>query len=350
MNTIERKAFWEKLTSTDCSDINEMRAQLSKVIKYPDYIYRFRPINSYSLDSLRTNRLYFSSADNYDDPFDSYVNVDLDGIISQVKDSLNNQEYIKRMIENAAMATGLSRDFMLTFLNSYDSRIWCEFAKYTINDIKSLLQKNSLSICFTEKEENEFNKKTDNDGLNEVLWLKYAENHHGFALEYDLSNDTAFLCGTIEPCVSCPASKISYPLYPVYYSNEKYDATEFVRYTLFLKSIENAPPTIKERLLMNSTFPNMSWQRERISLIKHKCHEYDREWRMIYPNNFDMSNMKERPFVCWKPSSVTIGFRTDDATKNLIMALAKEADIPQIYECYINNHNALDRKLIYEKP
>lgn len=184
--------------------------------------------------------------------------------------------------------------------------------------------------------------------LNEVLWLKYAENHRGFVLEYDLSNDAAFLCGTMEKCIPCPASKNRYMLYPVYYSDEKYDATDFVKCTITELAAQMVPLELKEELMKNR--PNMMWQRERISLIKHKCHEYDREWRMIYPNNFDMSNMKERPFVCWKPSSVTIGFRTDDATKNLIMALAKEADIPQIYECYINNHNALDRKLIYEKP
>ena len=54
---------------------------------YPDLTYhrmqnnfRYRPVNLNSLEALRTNRLYFSSANYYDDPFDTFLHIDIDSI------------------------------------------------------------------------------------------------------------------------------------------------------------------------------------------------------------------------------------------------------------------------------
>ncbi len=46
-------------------------------IQYPRHLYRFRPVSFSSLDGLQGNKLYFSSADHYDDPFDSFLHIDI---------------------------------------------------------------------------------------------------------------------------------------------------------------------------------------------------------------------------------------------------------------------------------
>lgn len=148
MNTMEREAFWDRLTSTDSSDINDICAQLSKVIKYPDHIYRFRPINSYSLDSLRTNRLYFSSADNYDDPFDSFITVDWDKIMLEMRQTFSNPQFMDQLISNVEKSSGINLESLRLFFNRNNTDWWCEYGRTTINDIINLVQKNAISICF----------------------------------------------------------------------------------------------------------------------------------------------------------------------------------------------------------
>lgn len=55
---------------------NAEHLDLTKVIKYPQNIYRYRTINSNSLSALIENKLYFSNSNYYDDPFDTNVYAD----------------------------------------------------------------------------------------------------------------------------------------------------------------------------------------------------------------------------------------------------------------------------------
>lgn len=72
MNHSEREQFWQTLCSLPGNDIVAEREQLFKSIKYPKLLFRYRPVSTKSLEALRTNRLYFSSANYYDDPFDTF--------------------------------------------------------------------------------------------------------------------------------------------------------------------------------------------------------------------------------------------------------------------------------------
>ena len=54
--------------------------QLIKSIKYPKLLFRYRQVNTKSLEALRMNKLYFSSANYYDDPFDTFLHIDIEAI------------------------------------------------------------------------------------------------------------------------------------------------------------------------------------------------------------------------------------------------------------------------------
>lgn len=77
MDCKQRNEFWEKLLSLIGKDKNADQIELNKTISIPRYLYRYRPVNMKSLDALRTNKLYFSTANYYDDPFDTFIHVDL---------------------------------------------------------------------------------------------------------------------------------------------------------------------------------------------------------------------------------------------------------------------------------
>ena len=77
MNNEERLIFWNTLCSLLGKDIESENKQLLDTIKYPRFLYRYRPVNTRNLEALRTNKLYFSSANYYDDPFDTFLHIDL---------------------------------------------------------------------------------------------------------------------------------------------------------------------------------------------------------------------------------------------------------------------------------
>ena len=76
MDKNERKLFWDTLCSLDGKDLSADKAKLLGTIKYPPLLYRYRPINQNSIGALQDNKLFFSSANRYDDPFDTYLRID----------------------------------------------------------------------------------------------------------------------------------------------------------------------------------------------------------------------------------------------------------------------------------
>lgn len=328
MNNSERQAFWNVLYSLKGKDIPEETKLLRNSIKTPKYIYRFRSINNYSLDALRQNMLIFSSANYYDDPFDSYSFVNWEEI-RRSKYILEDPVIANMLYNMISLRFNVSVDMVKDFFSSRTSDAWIETLSNFTYNAREFIQANQISICFTEEE------------MNENLWIKYANNHKGFVLGYSTTNDSAFLCGKSEKCNNCIYAKLKYPLYPVYYSDEKYDATGYVKAVLLQKAMEAMPQESLKHI--DLSLPNMTWEREKITLIKKKCHMYDKEWRILFPTSCDLSSMKDRPKIYWKPSSVTIGLRANSAEQNLIISLAKEAGIPKIYKCIINRNDKLEK-------
>lgn len=329
MNTKERKLFWETLESLEGKDVKSETTKLLKIIKYPKYLYRFRSSTINSLEGLRTNRLYFSSADWYDDPFDSFIHIDWSTLTDEIKREFQNTECRHNGFETISSIFGIPYENISKTIDPYSPNKYTTILKSLIEQTRKIIQKYEWSICFTEEQ------------LNEVLWLKYAKNHTGFVMEYDLYDDSAFLCGTQEKCHLYPAQNVKYPVYPIYYSSEKYNATKYAQYVAIMELSKSFTPNIASEI--QRRLPNMTWQRERIALIKHQCHEYDKEWRMLgVPEGTD------RPFIVWRPSSVILGLKINQSDKNIICSLAKEAEIKKIYQCVINQSDDLDIKLIYE--
>lgn len=90
MNDEERKVFWGTLCSLKGTNQKEDVDLLNKVILYPKYIYRFRTVNERTLNALRENKLYFSTSNYYDDPFDTFININ----IKEIQNVLDNASQI----------------------------------------------------------------------------------------------------------------------------------------------------------------------------------------------------------------------------------------------------------------
>ena len=325
MDANGRKAFWEALLNVSLNDLQSVET-LRQAAMPPRFLCRFRSVNENSLLQLQENKLYFSSANYYDDPFDTYFYIDLNDLKQfhqTIKSSLEaKDESVMKMIDIAAQTTNrTSESFVQSLIHTVP-----DFSNLRgqLEGIRAKIQEQLFSICFCE------------NPFNETLWLKYADNHKGFVQIYDLSCDSTFLCGKEEICLTCPSAQHPLQFYPIFYSDERYNASKFALVCWLIQNDSWATlPPIAQQCIIN----NVAWEVERISLIKKKCHEYDQEWRMIRPQI-----APGRTYVKMRPCTVITGLRMPEYQRRLVRSAAKVAGISDIREMYIDDSDRLNSR------
>ena len=328
MNKTERKIFWNTLCSLEGRDLSADREKLLATIKYPPLLYRYRPINLKSLGALQDNKLFYSAADYYDDPFDTYLRIDWhkvnDGITSINLKSPDAFSQFQEACKNFNIGMETTEKMRPQFESLTHKDLLNAVIDVLVKRIRPMIQKSTYSICFSE------------NSCNENLWLKYADNHKGFCLIYNPYNDANFLCGKEEKCKNCLIAHSSNSLFPVYYSEEKYDASQYaLSQAVFTFIVEELKNVVLAKKFVE--FAPMHWEREKISLIKHKCHEYDEEWRMLLgATPTDLTCLR------WIPYGVILGLRTEILEEKLIINAAKQAGIKHIYQTIISPLDELD--------
>ena len=219
MNNKEREKFWKVLLAAkNESDVEK----LLSVIKYPNKLYRYRQLKDIKdIKALEENKLYFSTSNYYDDPFDTFIRIDT----KQVKN-------IGKCIEKGNIPPAMVSSFNLIpkqNLSKENINITLKnvisFAKDTRNEIR----KHTWSLCFTERHDNE------------NLWLKYANNHKGFVLEYNINDLGNAIFDTEKPASCMINNNIRFSLYPMYYSRRKngYNATDYAGFIACCRFLEN---------------------------------------------------------------------------------------------------------------
>ena len=333
MDAHERKIFWDTLCSLQGNDLSHDVETLKKVIKLPKFLFRYRSVNSNNLEALRTNKLYFSTANYYDDPFDTFLKINIASIYQMFSKAFQTAESTAT-VTNAArsLLEGMLPKEQVALLTPENVERWLsdglinKFFDFTLA-LRNEIKKEIWSVCFSE------------NGFNEVLWLKYADQHRGFVQIYDLANEDNYLCGKQEKCKECGIKNFGTPLYPIYYSDTPYDATSFSRLIILQKVSELFKTALPKQLY--TSLGNGLWEHERITLIKKKCHEYDEEWRMITACSMAPPVMME-----WIPSGIILGLKMCKAEENLVISMAKEAGIQKIYRSFIDSENQLSASLI----
>ena len=325
MDNKGREAFWNVLMGLH-DDSEESMNSLRAASAWPKQLCRFRSVTEHSLQQLNENKMFFSSANFYDDPFDTYF-------YTNVKQFMPFYEMMRKALDDGnvdtintlrqlATTVGLNPDVFVSGL--FNGSLDFPILQGKMTDVRSFIQKGLYSICFCE------------DPYNETLWLKYAANYSGFVQIYDMEDQNTFLCGKEDVCKNCISEKIRPNIYPVYYSDKRYDATKYAFGVLVLDGIRRqSNPALAA--LDKYIYSALMWEPERISLIKKKCHEYDQEWRMLHPIMSD-----QRPCIKMKPCKVIIGLRTTDEDSKQIIIAAKNAGIKDIHKLFINDADQLD--------
>lgn len=331
MDAAGRKAFWDILCSLKAYD-HESAQKLIKAAPFPHELCRFRAVNEHSLLQLQNNEQFFSTADYYDDPFDTYFSIRFQELQESCED-------VKKMLDRNCVEP-IRNELSKVGLNAYADAIIqalkasvfdMDWLKISLKNVRNFVQKQIHSICFCE------------DSLNEAMWLKYADQHKGFVQVYDFNNHETKLCGNKPECTSCRIMKTPPITLPVYYSSEMYDATAFALALMYRETLKDQQVQLPQSLI-DFYLHTIAWESEKISLIKKECHQYDQEWRMLLPTQYT-----DRPSIMLKPKSVLIGLRTPEYHKRLIISAARIAGIQEIYQVFINEKNLLDKKQLIEE-
>lgn len=343
MSTEERRTFWETLCSLEGVDLTQDITDLKEKIKVPKLLFRFRPVTINTVEALRTNKMYLSTSNYYDDPFDTFLRIDLNTIREEINGYFTNTDKLEFYINKFKELMGdILNDYLgINSLNEFNLDTVIQFLNSGVgsaflnelSDLRHEIKKETWSVCFSE------------DGYNESLWMKYADQHKGFALVYDMDEaNEKLLCGKFERCNQCGINQYGIELYPIYYSDEKYDATKFAHYVL-LKKLE---PNIPVKEILNPIYQslgNMNWEKQKTTLIKKKCHEYDKEWRIVSGATFKSSAMME-----WVPSAIILGLNMGANEMNLVISSAVQAGVNKIYQTSINQDGDLEYQLVWERP
>lgn len=158
MDNKQRSDFYDFYISQDKSTIEQI------LNTFPASVIKFYSNNDYNLEALKEQKIWFSSPNYFNDPFDCAINADYDEVSYSIF-----KKKCSKILTNDAIEELLNMDEVkpaLSFLMSKD------IEKYK-NNVKSLIDTVFVS-CFSEP-----------SNLTSLrMWGYYANSHKGFCLEY----------------------------------------------------------------------------------------------------------------------------------------------------------------------
>ena len=254
----------------------------------PQKLYRFRSCNLDNFISLEQETIPVCTANKFRDKYDSLVYVDRGQIYKLFDDifdsgiigllygkngeaseilSIVEEQYGKDAAESLKRINSelpeedrekvKSKEFMHAILEGIDPIIQ-EHITYMQRDCVTKI------ACFTE------------DIRAKHMWDNYGDGYSGFALEYNLKEFVCSGCGACRDIASCNKMEKNFShVYPVIYTNQRYDATM------------NIVSIIFSHLLKNFGFPEMMLPIDNLFMYKSylykssESYSQENEWRLI---------------------------------------------------------------------
>lgn len=256
----------------------------------PDRLYKYRSCEDKHISAFEKDELWLSTSDLFNDPFDTLIQYDEEKIRSafdcilqpDIFDARPNHiaaggemaEPINHLVDpkeidnlrvKAVEAMALGKKFM----PSEEQMIQFIIHQEVYLTLLPKIAQRFLSVaCLSEKI----------DSI--LMWSHYSYNHTGFVLGYDL-----------RPLLLPNERNVG--LYPVVYSDKRYNAEEFLLYlfgSLMQLPIKEADKMSSIKLLL---YKSLEWQ-------------YEREWRVIKTNTFNLFEGHSEP-INLKPNSIYYG-------------------------------------------
>ena len=346
----EFKLLLEKTIFPSDKKDEERSRDWNNIISYtmanvPSKLYRFRAYNDYSVDSLKNNTISLVRPDMFYDMYDSLIYVDTTKIESLIKNALSpasllkfieychekkevpplftsifNDEICQSVLENIlSMSTDNIVDGVKA-ISTWDITPIKEFVKRSVVLTEKLIKENPMTkiACFTE------------DVCSKIMWDRYADGYKGFAVEYDFSEYVFSLCAKCDKrdCLD----RVHPYLFPIIYSDCRYDATEIVHY---YSTLDMSQQTKSQN---NIPFPDTLFWIKAFLYKDKETYAYEKEWRfMCCCENRVQENHIE--LTVKKPTAIYYGTYLPLEQKKKLSLIARSKGIKE-YEMYVNNNTA----------
>ena len=323
---MDRKEFAMRLYSavipegTAPEDIQTLTRPVTEASRemMPKRLFRFRAFEKKSVDAFQNDIIYAVTADKFNDPYDTLVRYDLEGVKKWVN-TVMNTETLGQMKTSFAQGWDLPMEVnhilpkemtdtlkvalsMIEDIKDFEGRIEDTRQKMislveTYFPILSETSKRYSAIaCFSESIESI------------LMWSHYANSHKGFALEYNF-----------RPTLEEPIKNVG--LFPIVYSEERLDISDYIAYE-FLKilGIPAKMPDIAA-LIKNALWKSDIWA-------------YEKEWRMIDSTPRDITDDKASA-IHYKPVAIYYGRHMSGDDKKRLHEVAMEKGINE-FEMYLD--------------
>lgn len=261
----------------------------------PKRLFKYRYCCENHISAFEKDEMWMSTSDLFNDPFDTLIRYDAEEL-RKVCDTITNPQVFTAMTRYFA-ENGLMNPIIDKLMDEKEMLRLRELAKHAVeneviqapsaeqlNDLRLSLeifmsmlpkvaQRFSTVGCLSER-------------IDSVLmWSHYCHYHTGFALGYD-------------PMLFLLPNENGLGIFPVVYSNKRYDANEFLMWifcSVFKISMHNPDKMNSIKLLL---YKSLEW-------------EYEQEWRLVTSKTGDLFNGRAES-VNVKPNSIYYGCKISD--------------------------------------
>lgn len=312
----------------------------------PNALYKYRECNENSFSAFFEDRIYFNTPSNFNDPFDCSVYIDKKKIVNEIK-SLYNIDYPKILLDirksSYLIESAFSANELPLVKQIYDYVKGLSDKDFELLHIDKLLLKNQIDNYISQMElfadaiikDNTFNNFIScfSENIDSILmWSHYANNHKGFALQYEFVSDEMGQFN--EP-------DFLFQIHPVIYDNTRIDATAYVAEWLKFAiarfySKEDYKFSMPDELFYTKAFT-----------LKSIVWKYEKEWRIICSSR---QNLNSPISITVKPKSIFLGAKISNINRQILINIATQKKIP-IYEMLLKDKSQsflLEKKCLKE--
>ena len=300
------------------------RAMTLKDENLPAKIYKFRGFNENALSNFYSDTVWLCSADNYNDPYECCTTIDFEALHQAIsKDNLSGflswgdlKEHLTQVeISQIRESNDPMRALAYSLLEK-DGDIPEERRREVVEELVGahLKRNNDYYQRFNKRAQKgtkicSFSERVDSV----VMWGHYADNHQGFCLEYDVKD---FPPGDVRRRI----------LYPVIYSDQLFDATEYI-----LQSMRYGD--------FNNLFGAMA------AIHKSPDWAYEKEWRFVIPMG---DSCQGKNYAMPQPSALYLGARIQEDKKETLVEIARKKGVP-VYEMDLSPTEFRLKPRLYER-
>lgn len=314
----------------------------------PKSLYRYRVCNDYAFEALENDKFLLTKPTLFNDPFDALLYVNKEKLQNEIKnlcDISKREDVIKKLKEDPEYRENeiklLGKEFIEYFENKkiytdeeliLNSKIAEIQAIKIINDLTKLSMKSLKQYCLV--------GCLSEDIFSVLMWAHYADSHKGFALNYDFKS-RYMVEAQINGKKVIGSEFTDKKLFPVKYTNERFDATYFVEHNFIYNFYYRIKVKFKDPFYDKLFY-------YKYLLFKSMDWSYEREWRVIKQTNLELDDKRDFDYIDYiRPKEIFLGAFISDKNKAKLVDIAKQKNI-KVYQMLLEDDN-ISYKMNYKE-